>query len=77
MNRGRIPLEYEFEKMHWTPANQEESVEGILMLTERSEKDIQDAKASNSNIRIDLEEFAKKTQLSNTELVHKIYLKSV
>ena len=63
--------------MHLTPANQEEECEGVLMYSEAKKEEQQNRLEKGSNVRIDCEEFAKKTQLSNTALVNKFYLKSV
>lgn len=34
VNRGRIPIDYKNSKMHLTPPNIEECIEGILMYSE-------------------------------------------
>ena len=62
--------------MHLTALNQEEQVEGVLMYSEAHQDHEVDVKAS-ANVRIDLQELSKKTNLTaNTELVYKLYLKS-
>lgn len=38
VNRGRIPLDYQYSKMHLTPPNEESTVEGILMYSEHDDK---------------------------------------
>lgn len=38
VNRGRIPVEYRDLRMHLTPQNEEQEIEGVLMYSERDEK---------------------------------------
>jgi cytochrome oxidase assembly protein ShyY1 len=38
VNRGRIPDEYRYSRMHLTPPNEEQEIEGVLMYSERDEK---------------------------------------
>jgi hypothetical protein len=64
--------------MHLTPPNEEQTVEGILMYSEHDEKSVEGQDANQTgHIRIDLEEFSKKTDLSNLDFANKLYLKSV
>ena len=67
VNRGRIPMEYETSQMHHTPANEEQSVEGVLMYSERLQSETQSTQYKAGHIRIDCEEFLAKSNLSNTE----------
>ena len=78
VNRGRISFEHKYSKMHLTPPNEEQEVEGILMYTEHEEKAEKGQSATaGGHIRIDLEEFSKKTDLSNLDFANKLYLKAV
>ena len=38
VNRGRIPYEYRDSRMHWTPATEEQEVEGVLFYDEGEDK---------------------------------------
>ena len=80
VNRGRISFEHQHSRMHLTPPNEEQVVEGILMYTEHDAKSVEgEGQPANStgHIRIDLEEFSKKTDLSNLDFANTLYLKSV
>ena len=67
VNRGRIPIDYKDSKMHLTPPNLEETVEGILMFSESEKKEgpqpLEVVKGG--HIRIDLSEFTKKADFQN------------
>lgn len=52
VNRGRIPVEYKESKMHLTAPNEEQAIEGVLMYSERDEK--QTVNNNSGHIRIDL-----------------------
>ena len=63
--------------MHHTPPNEEQSVEGVLMYSERLQSETQSTENKSGHIRIDCEEFLQKSNLANTEFASKVYLKAV
>ena len=88
INRGRIPYEYRDSRMHWTPATEEQTVEGVLFYDEGYDKDNEKNSAGKitkeslagqqfSEIRINLQELVGKTDLVNKDFATKVYLKAV
>lgn len=68
-------MEYKDSRMHYTPSNKQETVEGILMPSESEQNDKQyENVTKNSHIRIDLEKF--KNNFANKDLAMNFYLKS-
>ena len=68
-------MEYKDSRMHYTPSNKQETVEGILMPSESEKNDKQyENVTKNSHIRIDLEKF--KNNFANKDLAMNFYLKS-
>lgn len=82
VNRGRIPYEYRDSNMHLTPLNEEQEVEGVLFYSEGEDQFTKGMKVLGKtekygDIRINCEEFIGKTELANTELASKVYIKAV